>query len=201
MKKRILSLQERKKGSLLRLTATAVCLALAMLLPFFTGQLRELGQALSPMHLPVLLCGLLCGWPWGLLCGVVAPLFRSLCFGMPLLFPHAIGMAAELGGYGFLSGFLYRRLPKRLPFLYLSLLGGMIFGRVTGAAFKLILLTAGLIEEYSLALFVSGYLVGTLPGMAVQLLFIPPIVTALRRAGLMLNEKRPCAEIKAEREN
>ena len=184
-------LLEKHKNALLRMTATAMCLALAMVLPFFTGQLRELGQALSPMHLPVLLCGLLCGWPYGLVCGFVAPLLRSLCFGMPALVPHAIGMAFELAGYGFLTGLLYRLLPKKLPYLYLSLVGGMIFGRITGGIFKLVMLGLGWIPQYSMALFWSGYIVGTLPGMLVQILLIPLLVLALRKAGLMLNENKP----------
>ena len=51
------SLQTRK------LTYAALFLALAMVLPFLTAQIPEIGSMLSPMHIPVLLCGFLCGWP------------------------------------------------------------------------------------------------------------------------------------------
>ena len=195
MKKNAVSLTEKSRLSLMRLTATAMCLALAMVLPFLTGQLRELGQALSPMHLPVFLAGMLCGWQYGLVCGLVAPLLRSLCFGMPALIPHAVGMAVELAGYGFLSGLLLRLLPKRLPFVYLSLVSAMIFGRVAGGLFKLVMLGIGWIKEYSIALFWSGYVIGTLPGMLLQILLIPFIVIALRRAGFFLNDSNKLPNI------
>ena len=45
------SLQVRK------LTYAALFLAIAMVLPFLTGQIPEIGSMLSPMHIPVLLCG------------------------------------------------------------------------------------------------------------------------------------------------
>ena len=47
------SLQIRK------LTYSALFLALAMVLPFVTGQIPQIGSMLSPMHIKVLLCGLL----------------------------------------------------------------------------------------------------------------------------------------------
>ena len=52
----------------------AAFLALALMLPFLTGQIPQIGSMLSPMHIPVLLCGFVCGWPWGLAVGVVAAL-------------------------------------------------------------------------------------------------------------------------------
>ena len=94
------SLQTRK------LTYAALFLALAMVLPFITGQIPEIGKMLSPMHIPVLLCGFLCGWPWGLAVGFVAPLLRSVVFGMPAMFPGAVAMAFELAVYGTLSAIL-----------------------------------------------------------------------------------------------
>ena len=44
-----------------RLTYAAICLALALVLPFLTGQIPQIGRMLSPMHVPVLLCGFLIG--------------------------------------------------------------------------------------------------------------------------------------------
>ena len=79
-------------------------LALALVLPFLTGQLPQIGNMLCPMHLPVLLCGFLLGWPWGLAVGVTAPLLRSALFGMPPLYPVALAMCLELGCYGLVIG-------------------------------------------------------------------------------------------------
>ena len=60
-----------------QITLSAVFLALALILPFFTGQIPQFGQMLLPMHLPVLICGFVCGWRQGLLVGFLAPLLRS----------------------------------------------------------------------------------------------------------------------------
>ena len=74
----------------------ALCLALCMALPFLTGQIPQIGSALSPMHIPVLLCGFICGWPYGLIVGLIAPILRFLLFGMPPIFPTGIAMSFEL---------------------------------------------------------------------------------------------------------
>ena len=85
-----------KKNNLFRMILSALFLAVAYVLPFFTGQIPEIGSMLCPMHLPVLLCGFICGWYWGLAVGFIAPLFRSLILGMPVMFPMGICMAFEL---------------------------------------------------------------------------------------------------------
>ena len=87
---------KKNKTFLIRLSATGLCLALCWLLPLLTGQIPEIGNMLSPMHFPVILCGFFSG-PWfGLILGFIAPLTRSLIFGMPVLFPSAFAMAFEL---------------------------------------------------------------------------------------------------------
>ena len=98
-----------------RLTYAALYLAIAMVLPFITGQIPEIGSALCPMHIPALLCGFMCGAPWGLAVGFIAPLLRSVVFGMPTLFPGAVAMAFELAVYGGMAGFLRQKLPRGVP--------------------------------------------------------------------------------------
>ncbi len=88
------------KVNLKKLVLSGVFLALALLLPFVTGQIPQIGAALAPMHIPVLLCGFVCGWPFGLVVGFVAPLLRFMLFGMPPIFPTGIAMAFELAAYG-----------------------------------------------------------------------------------------------------
>ena len=112
--------------SVLRMTISALCLALAYVLPFLTGQIPEIGSMLLPMHIPILICGFICGWKWGLGVGFIAPLLRSLTFGMPPLFPTAVCMAFELATYGFISGIMHRLLPKKKYYIYASLLISMI---------------------------------------------------------------------------
>ena len=96
----------KKRKSLIKMTLAALFLALAYVLPFLTGQIAEIGSMLCPMHLPVLICGFVCGWPWGLAVGFIAPLLRSLTLGMPPLFPTAISMALELAAYGVTAGLI-----------------------------------------------------------------------------------------------
>ena len=100
------------KKSTLKLVYAGVALALAMLLPLLTGQIQQIGNALCPMHIPVFLCGFLCGWPYGVIVGAIAPILRFAIFGMPVLMPAGIAMAFELAAYGFVSGILYKKLPK-----------------------------------------------------------------------------------------
>ena len=57
----------KTKNSLMKMILAAVFLALAYVMPFMTGQIPEIGSKLCPLHIPVLLCGFICGWPWGLL--------------------------------------------------------------------------------------------------------------------------------------
>ena len=103
-------MQNRK--NIRKIALSAMFLALSFVLPFFTGQIPEIGSMLCPMHIPIIICGYLCGAPWGLVIGFIAPLFRSLIMSMPPLFPTALSMAFELAAYGFMSGFLFKKLPK-----------------------------------------------------------------------------------------
>ena len=169
-----------------RLTYAALYLALAMVLPFVTGQIPEIGSALCPMHIPALLCGFMCGWPWGLAVGFIAPLLRSVLFGMPALFPGAVAMAFELAVYGGMAGFLRRKLPRRKGMLYAVLLISMIAGRLVWGAVRVIL--AGLSgSSFTWALFLAGAVTNAVPGIILQLVLIPVLVAAMERAGLSLN--------------
>ena len=169
-----------------KLVYTALYLAIAMVLPFLTGQIPQIGAMLSPMHIPVLLCGFMCGWPWGLAVGFIAPLLRSVLFGMPVLFPAAVAMAFELAVYGGMSGLLYRLLPRKPWAVYAALIITMIAGRVVWGAVRLVL--AGLSgTSFTWALFIAGALTNAVPGIILHLVLIPVLVIAMERAGLSLN--------------
>ncbi len=167
------------------LTLSAMFLALGMVLPFLTGQVKQIGNMLLPMHIPVLLCGFLCGWPYGLTVGFILPLLRSFAFGRPLLFPDACAMAFELAAYGFLSGLLYHKSRhKCIVALYRSLLAAMLGGRLVWGLVRLLLLgfTA---EGFTLKMFMAGALLNAVPGIILQLILIPAIMVALGKAGLV----------------
>lgn len=163
-----------------KMIMAAVCLALCMVLPFLTGQIPEIGSKLSPMHIPVLLCGFVCGWPWGLLVGLIAPPLRFMLFGMPPIFPTGAAMMAELAVYGAAAGIFYRLLPKNIWTLYAALLIAMLLGRLAWGGMQWIFLIAGAVE-FSFRDFVAGAFVNALPGIICHVLIIPPIVLALQK--------------------
>ena len=166
-----------------KLTYAAMCLSLALVLPFLTGQIPQIGSARCPMHLPVLLAGYLCGPWWGMAVGAVAPLLRHVWLGMPPLVT-ALGMTFELGTYGLVVGLTYRILPKSLAGIYASLLCAMVAGRaVWGCAMMVIMGVSG--NPFTWSAFLAGALLNAIPGIAVQLVLIPLLVISLRRARII----------------
>ena len=163
-----------------KMVYAAICLALALVLPFLTGQIPQLGKMLCPMHIPALLCGFICGPVWGMLVGFVAPVLRSLIFGAPVMFPTAISMAFELLTYGLISGIFYLRFPKKNVYIYITLIISMIAGRiVAGISMYLLLATKG--QTYALSTFISVNFVTAIPAIILQLVLIPVLVMALRK--------------------
>ena len=163
---------------------TALFLALAYVMPFLTGQVPEIGAMLCPLHIPVLLCGFICGWPWGLAIGVIAPLLRSLTLGMPPIFPTAVCMAFELAAYGAVAGLMYRILPRKKLYIYCSLLTAMLVGRIIwGIAMVVILGISG--GVFTFAAFIAGAFINAIPGIAVQLVLVPILVMILDNPKIM----------------
>jgi len=152
-------------------------------MPFLTGQIPEIGAMLCPLHIPVLLCGFICGWPWGLAVGFIAPLFRSLTLGMPPFFPKAVCMAFELAAYGAISGLMHRILPRKKPYIYASLLTAMILGRlVWGATMFVCMGVNG--GSFTFAAFLAGAVTNAIPGIILQIVLIPVLVMVLDRPRL-----------------
>ena len=166
------------------LVLAALFLALAFVLPMITGHVPQIGNMLCPMHFPVLLTGFVLGGPWGLALGFIAPLLRSLLFGMPPMFPIAISMAFEMAAYGAVSGWMYRKVPHTLPMTYATLVTAMVAGRLVWGAVRFVL--AGLTgSSFPFSAFLSGALLTAIPGIIAQLILIPLIVTALKKAKFM----------------
>ena len=169
-----------------KMTYSGLYLAIALVLPFLTGQIPEIGSMLCPMHIPVLLCGFICGWPWGLAVGFVAPLLRSALFGMPPMFPTGVAMSFELAVYGIVSGILYRLLPKKKWAIYVALLCAMIAGRVAWGAARFVL--AGVSGgAFNFSMFLAGAVTTAIPGIILHIILIPLLVMSFERAGLVLN--------------
>ena len=169
------------KRTVNNLVLAAMFLAIGMILPFFTGQINEIGGSLLPMHLPVLLCGLVCGWQYGSVVGFVLPLLRSVIFGMPPLYPGAVSMAFELASYGLVIGVIYGLFQKKTVFsVYASLLSAMITGRLVRGLVQTILL--GIIgKKYTFAAFWIGGFADALPGILLQLILIPALMILINK--------------------
>lgn len=166
---------------------SALCLTLCMVLPFLTGQIPEIGNLLSPMHIPVLICGFICGWKYGLAVGFVAPLLRFYMFGMPPLIPMGISMAFELAAYGAITGILYKKLPKTNLSIYFSLISAMLVGRIIWGITRTLLLSVSEIP-FTFAIFIADGFVKAVPGIILHIIVVPVVVMAFRKNGLLLNE-------------
>ena len=168
----------KKSNQIFNMVLAALFLAMAYVLPFFTGQVPQIGSMLCPMHIPVLLCGFICGWPWGLAVGVIAPLLRSATLGMPPMFPTAVCMAFELATYGAISGVMYKILPKSKLSVYISLLIAMVTGRLVWgvAMFSCLGLTGG---SFEFTAFLAGAVTNAIPGIILQIALVPIIVIVL----------------------
>ena len=115
--------------------------------------------------------------------GFVAPLLRSVLFGMPPMYPIAIAMAFELATYGAVAGFMYRKVQHTLPMIYATLVTSMVAGRLVWGAVRFVL--AGLSgSSFPFSAFLSGAVLTAVPGIVAQLILIPLIVAALQKARL-----------------
>lgn len=163
-----------------KIAVTGMLLALGILLPFATSHGFGIpGTVLLPMHIPVLLCGFVCGPVYGGVCGLVLPVLNSFLTGMPTMYPMMPIMAGELLTYGVVSGLLYGKTKlKKVKFgIYPALLGAMVSGRVVyGLIFQLLLLVSGQLK----ALTVGAAIITGVPGILIQFLLLPPVILALR---------------------
>ena len=166
-----------------KLVFAGLCVALGVALPIAFHSIPNAGNIFLPMHIPVLLCGMICGPVYGLACGALAPLLSSLFTGMP---PAAMlpGMLCELAVYGLVSGLLIKTVKSgsRITNIYISLIGAMIAGRIVAGALNALIFRAG---AYSLEMWITASFVTAIPGIIAQLALIPLIVLALERAKLI----------------
>lgn len=168
-----------------KLTISAMLFALGLVLPFLTGQIPQIGSMLLPMHIPVFLCGLICGGKYGAILGLLLPVVRSFLFGMPPMVPTAVAMAFELAAYGAVAGFVYFRVGYFcMRSLYRAMLTAMVTGRVIWAAVMMLLMgiNGGV---FTFDMFLGGALLNAIPGIAVQLILIPAVMVALGKTKLI----------------
>lgn len=165
-----------------KLSFTAVCAALCLVLPMAFHSIPNAGTVFLPMHIPVLLCGLICGWPYGLVCGIIGPFLSSIITGMP---PAAMlpSMMVECAAYGCVTGLMMKfvRTGKLLPDLYISMVTAMVLGRVISGLAKSLIFAPGTAPFA----WVTTSLVAGIPGICIQLILMPLVIIALTRARLI----------------
>ena len=162
---------------------TAVCIALCYVIPLMFHGIQNAGSIFCPMHIPVFICGLICGWQYGLLCGIAGPALSSALSGMP---PVAIlpSMMVELAVYGTAAGLMMKLVRTKSTYadLYISLIVAIVCGRVLAGLAKALIFARG---SYSMSAWIAGSVVTRWPGTVIQLVFIPTIVFALMKSHLI----------------
>lgn len=172
------------RAQIRNLVLAAMFLALGLVLPLLTGQIRTIGSMLLPMHIPVFLCGLICGWQYGGAVGFICPLLRYAIFHMPPM-PMGIGMAFELATYGIVVGLVYGRSRWKCVYsLYRAMLIAMICGRLVWGIARTIMIGAANVP-FGWQTFITVGFVEAIPGVILQLVLIPIIMVALDRAKLV----------------
>lgn len=172
-----------RNTQLRKIVFTALCIAIGLVL-VQTVKLIPVpypGAIFLPMHIPVLLCGFICGWRYGVLSGVMLPLLGFIFTGMPPIFPTGFSMMFELAAYGSLTAIIYERTKGKI---LLSLIGAMIGGRIVYGIVQIFLFSFA-DSAFGWSLFLSGAFITALPGIIIQLLMIPPIVLSLQKANLI----------------
>jgi len=165
-----------------KLVLSGMFMAIGLVLPFITIQIPTIGKMLCPMHIPIMLCGVFCGWQYGLIVGFITPLLRSVLFGMPVMIPGGVAMAFELATYGLVIALMYKALPKKLWGIYVSLITSMVCGRVVWGIARYLIVFFGLSSKaFTWKLFVAGALTDAIPGIIIQLIAIPPLVMILKK--------------------
>lgn len=179
MKERQKQITESEK--VLKLVYAGVFIALGIVLPqAFHVFGQDAGSMFLPMHLPVLMAGVLLGGWYGLGVGVIVPILSSVLTGMPAV-PMVYFMIFETAAYGLVSGLLASR---KCP-VYLRLIPAMIAGRIVyGVSLMIAVYLLNLRFPFaSGTAFVSGMISG-IPGIVIQLVAIPVLFQVLRRTGL-----------------
>ncbi len=166
-----------------KIITTAACIALCVILPMIFHLIPDGGALFSPMHIPVLICGLLCGWQFGFACGILGPIVSHLLTGMPGL-GFLPNMMIELALYGLMTGLMMKvvRTGKTYTDVLISLISAMLIGRVLMGIIVYLFFSKG---NYGISAWFASYFVGSIPGIIAHIILVPIIVLALMKARLV----------------
>ena len=165
------------KNTTKKLVSCALCIALGVLLPMAFHMIPNAGSVF--LHIPVLICGLFCGTPYGLACGIITPFLSSMTTGMPpaMILPQ---MVIELGVYGLVTGLCEKHIDfkNEMTKLYMSLIIAMLAGRIVNGLVNTFVLST---QGYTLSVFMTASFITCLPGIIIQLIVVPILVRILNK--------------------
>lgn len=184
MEKKNLKINKLGKMSVVKQSIiTAVCIALCVVLPMAFHSIPQSGMIYCPMHIPVLVCGLICAPQYAIICAIAGPLVSSVITGMP---PAAAlpSMLVELTCYALFASLLMKfvHTKKSAADLYISLIGALLIGRVIAGIVKALIFARG---QITIAAWATSYFVTCLPGIIMQIILIPVVYAALVKANLI----------------
>lgn len=151
-------------------------LASGILIPMLFHMVGMTGPIALPMHIPVLIGGFLLSWKMALALGIITPVVSGLLTGMPVMFPMAVIMAFELGTYGLVASIATRKFNLK-PIM--ALIISMIAGRISAGMTVAVLVQLFGVEMNPL-MFVKGAIITGVPGIIIQLIFIPSVVYGIK---------------------
>ncbi|MCL2369717.1 MAG: ECF transporter S component [Firmicutes bacterium] len=200
------------QGIPFRLVASMLCVALAIATStiFHVGNLP--GHMFLPMHIPIIVCGFVCGHKCGGVAGFVTPFISHFITGRPIASPMPVVyfMAFELAAYGFFAGLFYwmffrKKREKTVvevkaegekngwvdivvegALIVAALAISLVLGRVAFGLARLPFMGAG---NFGWSAFMRSMFVTSLPGIAVQIVFIPILIVCLRRGRVIGSER------------
>lgn len=156
---------------------TITLIVVGVLLPEFFHMIGGSGMGMKflPMHIPVLIAGLLFGSISGVCTASGALFLNFFLTGMPTAEKLPF-MFVELVTYGVVCGFLHKKKCN----IYVSVIGGLVAGRLANAV-------ALVVASNLIGLQVSGVasvwqsLLTGIPGIITQLIAIPVIVILVKK--------------------
>jgi len=154
-------------------------IAACIILPMAFHAIPGAGPMLLPMHIPVILAGLICGPLFGFIVGLSGPFLSSIMTGMPPAFLMPV-MMIELSIYGAVTGLLMKfiRTGRSSFDLYICMIVAMICGRIMAGFAQALIFFDGV---YAITIWAGTYFVTGFPGIVIQLIFVPSMVMALER--------------------
>lgn len=166
-----------KKNNLIQIATAGLFIAFGIVLPMMFHVIG-LGSTFLPMHIPVLLSGFVLDAPMAAAVGAITPFLSSIFTGMPPAFPVMPYMVCELAAYGYVTSLFYKKMHRNV---YTSLICSMISGRIVSGMAVWILATLFAAKLPGPITFITASVTKGLPGIAIQLIFIPGIVLLLRK--------------------